>query len=683
MKTGAWLILGRRLVLSIGFILILCGSSHCLNCTFEAPKVNYYLKGHNFRSIDDLTIEQCKAECLDKHECKAIDYDRDKVALTKCGRGCRSDYYTKICEDSIVTGTTYTEATLTETHLPETILTETTLKKQTPEETALVKTTHTETTPAETTIVETTHTFAATNFAKTTFTETTLAGTTLAETTPAETTIVETTHTFAATNFAKTTFTETTLAGTTLAETTLAETSLAETTLAETTLAETTLAETSLAETSLAETSLAETSLAETSLAETSLAETSLAETTLAETTLAETSLAETTLAETTLAETTLAETSLAETSLAETSLAETTLAETSLAETSLAETSLKETTLAETSLAETSLAETTLAETTLEERDTLPDAILGQKTSSNFAGKYYSRTTESRTIFTELNTLTSTHADTTNIETTQTDTTLTEISEAETLSPVFPNNFLEWEVWTTWTVCYFKHRFERLRIRLCTVSESEATKRIGSACPLKLHANTTSGTRNSLVLQYASEREECIPDVDGIWTGWTYWSACSSSCDAGTKSRKRTCLGRSGSGRKCTGNANQNDFCVEVDCHPKDAVSRSRFVLRRREELLPTDVFTESDSYPSNICLSVSAIAILLVVLFILLSLDVITIYRHSCLMSGGSGLLFGAIQEPSQTRFEPDVTRICKEIVVADNDYNNRLAPSCVPLI
>jgi hypothetical protein len=60
------------------------------------------------------------------------------------------------------------------------------------------------------------------------------------------------------------------------------------------------------------------------------------------------------------------------------------------------------------------------------------------------------------------------------------------------------------------------------------------------------------------------------------------------------------------------------------------DAVTRSRFVLRRREELLPTDVFTESDSYPSNICLSVSAIAILLVVLFILLSLDVITIYRH-----------------------------------------------------
>jgi hypothetical protein len=40
------------------------------------------------------------------------------------------------------------------------------------------------------------------------------------------------------------------------------------------------------------------------------------------------------------------------------------------------------------------------------------------------------------------------------------------------------------------------------LRIRLCTVSESEATKRIGSACPLKLHANTTSGTRKSLVLR-------------------------------------------------------------------------------------------------------------------------------------------------------------------------------------
>jgi hypothetical protein len=47
----------------------------------------------------------------------------------------------------------------------------------------------------------------------------------------------------------------------------------------------------------------------------------------------------------------------------------------------------------------------------------------------------------------------------------------------------------------------------------------------------------------------------------------------------------------------------------------PLSEVSGANVIAKRREELLPVEVFTESDSEPSNIAISSVAIAILCVV--------------------------------------------------------------------
>ncbi|ELT87975.1 hypothetical protein CAPTEDRAFT_201267 [Capitella teleta] len=221
---------------------------------------------------------------------------------------------------------------------------------------------------------------------------------------------------------------------------------------------------------------------------------------------------------------------------------------------------------------------------------------------------------------------------------------TLVTNSATETTDPFIPRDqFLMWEAWTAWTICFFKQRFERFRIKLCDVTKLDAVKGIDSTCKQNLLANFNSHQivvreyrvhsvdqyQMFISIEYATEREECVPDVDGTWMDWTDWSTCSASCGAGIKHRKRTCDGQSGNGRKCPGNDLHNDFCVEAEC-PTETTARKRSVLRRREELLPTEVYTESDSYTSNICVSVAAIAILLTFVGILVLLDVSAIYRR-----------------------------------------------------
>ncbi|ELT90870.1 hypothetical protein CAPTEDRAFT_217241 [Capitella teleta] len=129
----------------------------------------------------------------------------------------------------------------------------------------------------------------------------------------------------------------------------------------------------------------------------------------------------------------------------------------------------------------------------------------------------------------------------------------------------------------------------------------------------------------------YSVQREKCIADVDGSWAEWTPWSTCSASCDEGTTFRRRKCAGKSGNGRPCIGQATQNGFCVREKCLQEEvSLSRSRSILKRREKLLPTQAFTESDSSPYNI--SVATVAILVLVLFFggILVLDYVTLKRH-----------------------------------------------------
>ena len=52
-------------------------------------------------------------------------------------------------------------------------------------------------------------------------------------------------------------------------------------------------------------------------------------------------------------------------------------------------------------------------------------------------------------------------------------------------------------------------------------------------------------------------------------------------------------------------------------------ARAQQKSVLKRREELLPTQTFTESDSYTSNICISAVAIGILFASFALIFVLD------------------------------------------------------------
>ncbi|XP_078687492.1 hemicentin-1-like isoform X2 [Branchiostoma floridae x Branchiostoma belcheri] len=54
---------------------------------------------------------------------------------------------------------------------------------------------------------------------------------------------------------------------------------------------------------------------------------------------------------------------------------------------------------------------------------------------------------------------------------------------------------------------------------------------------------------------------------VDGKWTLWSPWSACSSSCNNGIRTRTRTCTTAEHGGRSCPGEDTQVNFCNSLPC--------------------------------------------------------------------------------------------------------------------
>jgi len=60
-----------------------------------------------------------------------------------------------------------------------------------------------------------------------------------------------------------------------------------------------------------------------------------------------------------------------------------------------------------------------------------------------------------------------------------------------------------------------------------------------------------------------------CVRSVDGGWTAWTTWSACSRSCNSGQRSRSRDCTQpppRHG-GEPCSGVAMETVSCSDQPC--------------------------------------------------------------------------------------------------------------------
>lgn len=57
---------------------------------------------------------------------------------------------------------------------------------------------------------------------------------------------------------------------------------------------------------------------------------------------------------------------------------------------------------------------------------------------------------------------------------------------------------------------------------------------------------------------------------VDGVFTAWGNWSACSLTCGNGTQSRNRSCEGPYFGGKNCTGDWGQTKDCNTFPCPGK-----------------------------------------------------------------------------------------------------------------
>ena len=58
------------------------------------------------------------------------------------------------------------------------------------------------------------------------------------------------------------------------------------------------------------------------------------------------------------------------------------------------------------------------------------------------------------------------------------------------------------------------------------------------------------------------------VPNIDCEWDDWADWSACSVTCDDGTRTRNRAVkIQVSGKGTDCTGDADETETCTEQAC--------------------------------------------------------------------------------------------------------------------
>ncbi|KAM4861104.1 hemicentin-1 [Thomomys bottae] len=109
------------------------------------------------------------------------------------------------------------------------------------------------------------------------------------------------------------------------------------------------------------------------------------------------------------------------------------------------------------------------------------------------------------------------------------------------------------WSAWQPWGACSEScGKGTQMRSRLCNNP------------PPSFNGPYCSGAETQV--QVCNERH-C--PVDGKWTTWTSWSACTVSCGGGTRQRTRDCSNPvpQYGGRRCEGSDIQTDFCNSDPC--------------------------------------------------------------------------------------------------------------------
>lgn len=54
---------------------------------------------------------------------------------------------------------------------------------------------------------------------------------------------------------------------------------------------------------------------------------------------------------------------------------------------------------------------------------------------------------------------------------------------------------------------------------------------------------------------------------MDGVWSAWSNWTECSTTCGGGLSFRNRTCVGRLFNGAPCNGSFADMMPCNEFNC--------------------------------------------------------------------------------------------------------------------
>ncbi|XP_068757679.1 coadhesin-like [Montipora capricornis] len=92
---------------------------------------------------------------------------------------------------------------------------------------------------------------------------------------------------------------------------------------------------------------------------------------------------------------------------------------------------------------------------------------------------------------------------------------------------------------------------------------ESKRTRTCSSPAPV-FGGNPCSGINE--VIKICSD---CIGVVDGSWSNWGFWSACSATCGPGQRQRQRTCTNPapSNGGTNCTGPSTETGNCLLRYC--------------------------------------------------------------------------------------------------------------------
>ena len=67
-----------------------------------------------------------------------------------------------------------------------------------------------------------------------------------------------------------------------------------------------------------------------------------------------------------------------------------------------------------------------------------------------------------------------------------------------------------------------------------------------------------------------------CFCLVDGVYDAWSVWSVCDVTCDGGTRSRSRSCIGPFHGGIDCVGPNHETESCNKHSCPGKHNKSQA-----------------------------------------------------------------------------------------------------------